>query len=247
MHEFADRIVNTDLIDLIAAIDQETEPKGVLDRLAGYVATFGFATVAMGHLVNPALKARSGKDSFAIGNWPAEWRERWLGRNLIIHDPVARMALRTRRPFTWRHAYEHASRYGRTIFDASRDYGFTDGLAIPIYSEDSPPGCVTLGAERIDLTPRERASIELVCLHAYMRLESLFGPFQYQPIENLTPREIDVLHYAAAGKTNWEIGAILSISEHSVRDYLGAAQRKLNCGNRAHAVAVAIQRCLILP
>jgi LuxR family quorum sensing-dependent transcriptional regulator len=140
-----------------------------------------------------------------------------------------------------------AARDGKDILDASKEFGFRDGLAIPIYSEDGPPGCVTLGADVMDLSPHERAAVELLSLHAYMRLETLFGPFAYQPVENLTPREIDVLHYVAAGKTNWEIGGILSISEHSVRDYLQSAQRKLNGANRTHTVAIAIQRNLILP
>jgi LuxR family quorum sensing-dependent transcriptional regulator len=247
LRERFDRIVSTELVDVIAAIDVEDHPKSVLDRFSKYLAKFGFATVALGHLSNPAMKLPSRTDWFTIGNWPDEWRHHWLKNNFVMHDPIARMALRTRKPFTWRHAYEHASRDGKNILDASKEFGFKDGLANPIYSEDGPPGCVTLGAETIDLSPHERAAVELLSLHAYMRLESLFGPFRYQPVENLSPREIDVLHYAAAGKTNWEIGAILSISEHSVRDYMQAAQKKLNCASRTHAVAVAIQRSLILP
>jgi LuxR family quorum sensing-dependent transcriptional regulator len=197
-------------------------------------------------LANPAL--RQGANTFTIGNWPSEWRTEWLSKNYIVHDPIARMALKTRRAFTWKQAYEHASRFGKTILDASRAFGFSDGLAIPIHSEDGPPGCVTLGGPKVELSPRERGAIELAATHAYVRLETLFGvPIAYQPVKNLSPREIDVLHYVAAGKTNWEIGQILTLSQHSVGEYIQAAQRKLNCVNRAHAVAVAMQKCLILP
>lgn len=247
MNEPVERFINSELIDVIAAIDSEKDSGVVFDRFAGYLMKFGFKTVALGQLTNPALRSAAGDKWFAIGNWPQAWKEQWLNKNFIIHDPIARMALKTRKPFTWRHAYEHASQFGRDMLDVSREFGFADGLAIPIYAEDSPPGCVTLGTNQLDLSPRERAAVELLAVHAYMRLEALFGPFDYQEVKPLTPRESEVLHFAAAGKTNWEIGKILSISEFCVRDHLVKLQRKLNCANRAHVVAVAIQRCLILP
>lgn len=247
MDEPVDRFENAELIEVIAAIDSETVSDKVFDKFAQYLKKFGFQTVALGQLTNPAMRSAAGDKWFAVGNWPAEWKEIWLNKNFIIHDPIARMALKTRKPFTWRHAYEHASRFGRDILDGSREFGFADGLAIPIYAEDSPPGCVTLGTDRLDLSPRERAAVELLSVHAYMRLERIFGPFEYQEVKYLTPRESEVLHFAAAGKTNWEIGKILSISEFCVRDHLAKLQRKFNCANRTHVVAVAIQKSLILP
>ncbi len=247
MGDVVERFENSELVEVIASIDSESDAAAVFNRFSGYLKKFGFQTVALGQLTNPAMRSAADDKWFAVGNWPTEWKEHWLGKNLIIHDPIARMALKTRKPFTWRHAYEHASRFGRDILDVSREFGFADGLAIPIYAEDSPPGCVTLGTDQLDLSPRERAAVELLSVHAYMRLELLYGPFEYQEIKSLTARESEILHFAAAGKTNWEIGTILSVSEFCVRDHLSRLQRKLNCANRAHVVAVAIQRSLILP
>ena len=246
LREPIDRIVNYEFLETLGRIDQCDEPMLALEIFSQFVRPLGFVTVALGHLSNPLL-SRGTKPQFKIGNWPTAWRQYWIENNLILHDPIAKMALRTRKPFTWKTAYERASRFGREVLDASREFGFRDGLAIPIYAEDSPPGCVTLGADLIDLSPRERGAIELLAMHLYMRLESLLGPFEYQPTHPLTRRENEVLHYVAAGKTNWEIGHILSISEYSVREYVSSAQKKLNCVNRAHAVAVAIQRNEILP
>lgn len=242
-----DRVAQAGVIETIAAIDAGANSEAVFDRFADFVAAFGFTTVALGHLANPAMKADQGKDWFRVGNWPEEWRREWLNKRLIFRDPIARMALRTRKSFTWSAAYQQASRFERAVLDHSSEFGFRDGLAIPMYTEDGPPGCVTLGAEKVDLSPREKAAIELVAIHAYARLEILFGPFSYRPVKDLSPRELDVLHYAAAGKTNWEIGTILSISEFSVRGHLSSAQKKLNCVNRAHSIATAMQRSLIFP
>lgn len=247
MSNSLDRLANAGVLDAIADIDAGASSNSVFDRFAAFVGVFGFKTVALGHLANPAMKAGDGSDWFTIGNWPAEWRREWISNRLIFRDPIARLALRTRKSFTWSAAYEQASRFERSVLDLSSEFGFRDGIAIPMYTEDGPPGCVTLGADAVDLSPREKAAIELVSIHAYTRLEKLFGPFPYRPVKDLSPRELDVLHYAAAGKTNWEIGAILSISEFSVRGHLGSVQKKLNCVNRAHAIATAMQRSLIFP
>ncbi len=247
MSHAPDRLESSGVLEAIAAIDAGASSQAVFDRFADFVGVFGFTTVALGHLANPAMKSDRAKDWFTIGNWPADWRREWLDQRLIFHDPIARMALRTRKTFTWSAAYEQASRFERAVLDLSADFGFRDGLAIPLYTEDGPPGCVSIGAASVDVSPRERAAIELVAIHAYACLEKLHGPFAYRPVKKLTPREVDVLHFAAAGKTNWEIGTILSISEFSVRDHLSSAQRKLNCVNRAHVIATAMQRCLIFP
>lgn len=55
--------------------------------------------------------------------------------------------------------------------------------------------------------------------------------------QNLTTRERDVLTWVAEGKSDWEIGVILGLSESTVRFHVDNARRKLNAANRTHAVA----------
>jgi LuxR family quorum sensing-dependent transcriptional regulator len=51
----------------------------------------------------------------------------------------------------------------------------------------------------------------------------------------------------AAGKTDWEISQILSISEQTVHGYVQNAMTKLGARTRAQAVALAIQSSQIQP
>lgn len=53
----------------------------------------------------------------------------------------------------------------------------------------------------------------------------------------LTARERDVMRFVAEGKTDWEIGVILTVSESTARFHVDNARRKLGATNRAHAVA----------
>lgn len=57
----------------------------------------------------------------------------------------------------------------------------------------------------------------------------------------LSPREVECLELAAAGKSEWEIARILGISEHTVEKHLLNAKTKLGAVNRVQAVAVALR------
>ena len=61
----------------------------------------------------------------------------------------------------------------------------------------------------------------------------------------LSSKEVECLKWCKEGKTNWEIGTILSISEKTVEFHLGNAMRKLGATNRITAVIVGIKSGLI--
>lgn len=61
----------------------------------------------------------------------------------------------------------------------------------------------------------------------------------------LTPQEILCLRWCKEGKTNWEIGEILVISEKTVEFHLGNVMKKLGAGNRITAVVLGLRYGLI--
>lgn len=63
--------------------------------------------------------------------------------------------------------------------------------------------------------------------------------------QQLTKREVECLHWAAGGKTNWEIGKILGVSKRTVVFHLQNSSKKLQTSNRYHTVARAVSLGLI--
>lgn len=55
----------------------------------------------------------------------------------------------------------------------------------------------------------------------------------------ITPRQAQVLPWLMRGKTNWEIGKILGITEDTVRQHVIAIMRALGASNRTEAAAMA--------
>ena len=68
-----------------------------------------------------------------------------------------------------------------------------------------------------------------------------FAPFT----EELTPREMTVLHLLASGRSNKDIAASLNIGEETVKSHVGRVLAKLHAENRAQAVTQALKRGLV--
>lgn len=60
--------------------------------------------------------------------------------------------------------------------------------------------------------------------------------------QDLTEREMEVLHHLVAGKSNQEIGAALQITEGTVKSHVVRILHKLNVSDRTQAVIAALKR-----
>jgi two-component system response regulator DevR len=65
------------------------------------------------------------------------------------------------------------------------------------------------------------------------------GPPDEAGLNQLTPRERDILELISAGKTNREIGAELFLAEKTVKNYVSNLLSKLGMGHRSEAAAYA--------
>jgi DNA-binding CsgD family transcriptional regulator len=71
-------------------------------------------------------------------------------------------------------------------------------------------------------------------------LEPVHKPRALINLSALTDRELEVIEWIKAGKTNQEIGVILNITQNTVKSHLKRVYQKLNVGKRAQAVALLV-------
>jgi ATP/maltotriose-dependent transcriptional regulator MalT len=73
------------------------------------------------------------------------------------------------------------------------------------------------------------------------------APFavQRKPAEQLSPRELEVLHQLAAGRSNAEIAGALFVASGTVKAHLNHIFRKLEATSRLQAVAHAREAGLL--
>jgi DNA-binding CsgD family transcriptional regulator len=58
----------------------------------------------------------------------------------------------------------------------------------------------------------------------------------------LTDREVECLQWIAAGKSDWQIGKILNISQKTVNYHVENVKRKFGVATRIQAVVAAMQQ-----
>ena len=57
--------------------------------------------------------------------------------------------------------------------------------------------------------------------------------------DGLSPREVQILGLVAQGLSNRQVGATLSISEHTAANHMRSILRKTGCANRTEAASYA--------
>ncbi len=187
-----------------------------------------------------------------ISTYPKEWCDRYLENMYYSFDPVIQEARENNLPFEWGNQ-QYRSKLSKTqkkFFNEASEFGVVGGLTFPMHGVQNQLSSMSIAwSENRELDLYEKNMLQLAAMHFHVRQVEIIRRDLGAHVGNarLSPRETECLTWAANGKSAWEIGAILSLSEHTVREYLGNAMRKLECANREQAVVTAVMRGLITP
>ncbi len=193
------------------------------------------------HIVDLLLRPPKNASAY-IKNWPQDHLDAYLDLGYFEKDPAYLVMAHTIEPMSWKEAREAFSVQGAAqVFGLADDFAVHDGLVIPIHGEHGYKGFVSLATETDCAdSPVVRAAAHMVAIYAHEAARRLLtGPLQFAT-GRLTPREREVLALAAAGKTNREIGMILSISPFTVHSHIENAKRRYEVNTRMQAVIEAI-------
>ena len=137
------------------------------------------------------------------------------------------------------------------MWEESRRFGLGFGLSIPVHESAQASSMFSLGRDQpLDArsAPMEMvlAQAKVLASCAHFALARIVVPsLLAAKTPKLSPRESECLKWAAQGKTSWEIGRILSISEPTATFHLNNVVRKLGVGNRNQAIAVGVAMGLV--
>lgn len=174
--------------------------------------------------------------------YPTEWIK--LYNNFGYHriDPV--VTTKIRGLVNWRRAFKSPTPDQKYFIEKAKEYELIDGFSARHHDTEGLRVTSFAGKE-LCKHPRHAAVIELVS--PYLQLASERADFVDQNRVALSDREAEVLHWVAAGKTNWEIARILLISERTVKFHLSNAMLKLKSSTRSQAVAKAFSCGILSP
>lgn len=179
-----------------------------------------------------------------LTNYSADWKDRYIEQDYFTIDPVVGLGLSHRRTLNWLDLDLSERKLAR-FFGEARECGIHScGLSVHISDSENRRALFSMNSAlpRRDweslLSERRADLLHLAHLfHIHHVEQHAHGPLAF---EKLSKRELQVLSWAAAGKSCWETSQILDLSEKTVDGYLRAVYRKLHCSNKTHAVAVAM-------
>jgi DNA-binding CsgD family transcriptional regulator len=179
--------------------------------------------------------------------FPVGYADRYVTNGWDQIDPVVHFVNSARRPFAWSEACAGTklSRQQKTFIADCRDMGVHSGITIPLHGPGTDVDLISLSLrEEKTARPDRLATIYGLTFQYRLRLSEL-NDERRMPGHELTAKEIECLKWCKEGKTNWEIGEILSISEKTVEFHLSNTIRKLGVSNRITAVVKGIQTGIV--
>ncbi|WP_283811132.1 LuxR family transcriptional regulator [Bradyrhizobium sp. SUTN9-2] len=132
----------------------------------------------------------------------------------------------------------------RRVLDEAREAGLKHGMSVPLFGPLGRVSVVSFASAFDDADPQHRIGHlnALACLFhaAYNEIARPCNDGCERKVA-LSNREISCVRWVAEGKSSWEIGRILGISENTVNFHVKTSMRKLGATSRIQAVAIAIR------
>lgn len=192
-----------------------------------------------------ALMPGNGSETpFLCGSLPHSWNMRHFTEGHAAANAVFSHCRHHVRPLPWyvEDLADEDDPACPVFFADAADIGLRHGVTVPLHGFGCAWGLLALAsAKAVERRTEPRRLADALLLAAYMheaghRLSSALSG----KCVNLTERERECLRWSAGGKTGWEIGRLLGISERTVVFHLENAARKFGVYGRRQAAARAV-------
>lgn len=112
-------------------------------------------------------------------------------------------------------------------------------LLVPIMASRPDHACLMLGFAKQSIEPKLAQKLawfwQVIASYIYNTYRRITDDGVVVDFQ-LTPREVECVHWAAQGKTSWEISKILGITERTVNFHLSNSMQKTGSCNRQQLV-----------
>lgn len=202
------------------------------------------------HMGTFSVREPSGRmiGHYQAGSTDRIWEDHYIQQAHFENDAIVAMLPRTLDAIVWDDLAKtrRLESEAADIFHEARAFGLKDGFVLPQHFTDGGVAAtVLLAPDIVEPNPRTRAATHILSAYFAMAVRRLKAPETVAPGVTLSKRQRECLQWVRAGKSDWEIGEILTISEHTVREHIEAARTKLGVRTRTQAVIEAIQRKII--
>lgn len=188
---------------------------------------------------------------YAALTYDEAWVDHYIEEDLARIDPVVKGCFQRFHPVDWKRL-DWSSKKARDFMGEAVAEGIgNQGFSVPIRGPNGQFALFSVNQRGSDddwLKFTERSTQELILVAHYLNQTALKieRGTDEMPTRALSPREKDALTMLALGFSRAQAAESLSISPHTLRVYIDAAQFKLGAANTTHAVARAMAQGLLV-
>lgn len=187
-----------------------------------------------------------------IKGYPDEWLTHYFERAFYDNDPVIDYCSKSLIPIQWHDLQIEKASLRERVMNEATEFGLKTGISMPVHSPRGEFGIFSLSVNsRLiaaqEITVQAIPYVQIMASYLHEALCRVIGMANSIEKPLLTDREKECLRLTADGKTSWEIGQLLNLSERTANFHINNAMIKLDVSNRQHAVAKSILQGLINP
>lgn len=179
-----------------------------------------------------------------------DYMEMYMRDYTPIKDPAFNVCFTRLLPLDWDEVRETDARV-EPIHEMAEQYGIgRHGVSFPIRDPGFGDALFSVNFECDDrhwMTIRQEIvnRFHLFAHFYHLRMKAIIADRPVTSEFDLSPREREVLKWAADGKTAWETAQLIGVSERAIRLYTENAMNKLRAKTKTQAVAIAVKNEII--
>jgi LuxR family transcriptional regulator, quorum-sensing system regulator CviR len=189
--------------------------------------------------VAESVPTNSGDDSgnFYAYGVNAEWMSLYMDNEYAHIDPVVRYCKIAEGVFSWSRAIEHFGVETKEFVDMAHRFGLNDGFAVGVPSHllTGMASVVSVSVNHKYFSLPDRIMVETLLPH----VNAILNRPGFLSSPDFTSKQAEVLKWASSGKSHWETGVIMGISERTVKFHFDNIFKKLGVRSRTEAIRKA--------
>lgn len=241
-------------VDFLADVDQITNIETLQHNLRDNISHYGLDSyVCSGSLrYDKTLEYEVMADDLPDG-FLDEFESR-----CVTNNPSTQLLVSSTKPFLWSDLPQRlgsdASGLEETA-EVARSFGMANGICVPIHHPGGYVGAVGIAGPAKEISKEAAIILQMMAIHFHDRARELSSKREKRcskPPDKrakngrdacaLSPRERECVGWVAEGKTDWDIGEILGISQSTAHFHIENAKKKLQVPTRVQLVVKAISR-----
>ncbi|MDX1017412.1 LuxR family transcriptional regulator [Sinorhizobium medicae] len=230
-----------DLGHFLEQTDGVARSEQLFEFLSAFAINFDFPWMAYSpcsadRRLDPAQRNK------ALVSYPDEWQEHYARRGYDRINPIIKKSRKQAGAFRWDEVYSDAAttEVERRFFDEAAAFGLKSGISIPLHGPNSSFAIMSFARPSCsEIQTKTIAYLHFAALHFHVRVACVDHHNSGVTHPTLSRRETECIYWVARGKSSWDIGRILDISQNTVNFHLKNIMRKMDATSRTVAAIKA--------